>query len=333
MGTAMYPNKIIEATHSEFKTKGLYPAHLGIEWLEGYRGNRDKRLELKPQSKQDTVIKMVVDVLKLALNGGGYGKTGDVYNWQYDPLVKYTTTIQCQLDIMMLADMLVHEIPSIKIESGNTDGINVIYDNKYADDITRIYKQWDTITSSQLEVTPYSKVIRTTVNDYMAIKPNGDVKYKGDFEMDKELHKDTSLYIVKKAVDEYYRNGIPVSQTIHACTNIYDFTKSVRVKNTAQGKWKAVYDQLQGNTMNRIEVGKNIRYYVDNTGKGKLRKVCYEGKSNGRVTNIEANNSVILFNQYINKDNFSAYNINYSYYISEAMKIINSVHDGQLSLW
>lgn len=228
--------------------------------------------------------------------------------------------------------MLISEVP-LKIESGNTDGINILYNKSYTDKVQEICHRWELITSAELERTRYQKVIRTTVNDYMAIKDDGSVKYKGDFEMDKELHKDTSMYIVRSAIDQYYRFSIPVRKTIEACTNIFDFTKSVKIQGTSQGKWRGVYDTLNGREIVRIDAGKNIRYYVDSTGRGKLRKVCYQGNSEGKVTNVEASNSVVLFNQYIHKDNFKEYNVNYNYYVAEAMKIINSVHDGQLSLW
>jgi len=319
----MYPNKII--------TQRLFPEHLGIEWLIGYTANKDKRLELKHLAKKDSRIKMIVDVLKLSLNGGGYGKTGDIWNWQYDPLVMYTTTIQTQLDILLLTDMLIQQVP-LRLESGNTDGINIIYNKKYTDQVNQICKQWEQITQAELETTRYQKVIRTTVNDYMAIKDDGSVKYKGDFEKDKELHKDSSMYIVRKAIDEYYRFNVPVKTTIENCKDILSFTKNVRIQNTAQGKWKAVYDYIENGKLNRIEPGKNIRYYIDNTGQGKLYKSCYDGKSIGKLTNVEANASVTLFNKIINKP-FDEYRINYKYYIVEAMKIINNVYDGQLKLF
>lgn len=328
---SMYPNKIIEAYNTHSKSFGLFPEHLGVEWLVGYKHNRDYRLEIKPLGKTNPRMGMVSDVLKLALNGGGYGKTGDVWNWQYDPLVKYTTTIQCQLDIMMLADMLYTNVP-LHIESGNTDGINIIYDKKYNDKVNEICKQWEVITKSSLETTEYQKLIRTSVNDYMAIQPNGKVKRKGDFELNKELHKDTSMYIVKKAIDLYYRENIPIEKTITSCKNIFDFTKSIRVGNTSTGSWKAKYSILNNSKITTNDVDKNIRYFVDNTGTGKLFKYCYDGKSKGKTISVDSGKSVTLFNKYVEKP-FDEYKVNYNYYISEAMKIKNNVFDGQLTLF
>ena len=47
---------------------GRYPAHLGKEFLRGYKQMFDKRLELKPLAKKDKKIKGIVGALKLAVN-------------------------------------------------------------------------------------------------------------------------------------------------------------------------------------------------------------------------------------------------------------------------
>ena len=47
---------------------GRYPAHLGKEFLRGYRQMFEKRLELKPQAKKDKKIRGIVGALKLAVN-------------------------------------------------------------------------------------------------------------------------------------------------------------------------------------------------------------------------------------------------------------------------
>jgi len=70
---SMYPAIIIE--------NGIYPKHLGPEWLEGYRFIRDDRIKAKHQGQ-----KAKSDAYKLALNGGGFGKTNSEFSWMYDPL-------------------------------------------------------------------------------------------------------------------------------------------------------------------------------------------------------------------------------------------------------
>jgi hypothetical protein len=47
---------------------GRYPAHLGKEFLRGYKQMFDRRLELKPLAKKDKRIRGIVGALKLAVN-------------------------------------------------------------------------------------------------------------------------------------------------------------------------------------------------------------------------------------------------------------------------
>lgn len=70
---SMYPFGIIN--------NKIYPEHLGPEWLEGYKKLAYDRLEAKKQGD-----KVKADAYKLALNGGGFGKTNDQFSWMYDPL-------------------------------------------------------------------------------------------------------------------------------------------------------------------------------------------------------------------------------------------------------
>jgi len=57
---SMYPATIINNKR--------YPAHLGKEFLNGYKQMFEKRLELKPLAKKDKKLKGIVGALKLSLN-------------------------------------------------------------------------------------------------------------------------------------------------------------------------------------------------------------------------------------------------------------------------
>jgi DNA polymerase elongation subunit (family B) len=57
---SMYPATIINNKR--------YPAHLGKEFLNGYKQMFEKRLELKPLAKKDKKLKGIVSALKLSLN-------------------------------------------------------------------------------------------------------------------------------------------------------------------------------------------------------------------------------------------------------------------------
>ena len=318
----MYPNKILNI--------GIYPEHLGKAWNDSVRYAVERRMQIKPQAKKDRTLQQESEALKLSANGGSFGKSGEPFNWQYDPLVKYTVTIQCQLDILLLADWLWYT-KKIKIESANTDGLNIIYREKDHVEIEEICKRWEKLTGFTLESTEYKKVVRTSVNDYIAIKDNGEIKRKGDFEIYKELHKNMSMHIVKIAVDEYIMNRIPVRETICNGDNIYDYCIFAHIQNTSNAKYRAEYHTIQNGKKLIQPLQKDIRYYVDSTGQSSIQKYCYEGKSQGKNISLEARKSCTVFNVYEKKP-MKDYRIKYNYYIKEANKIIDQIY-GQQSLF
>ena len=101
---------------------GKYPAHLGKEFLNGYKRMFDKRMELKPQAKSDRRIKGIVGALKLAVNSV-YGKSSDMNSWIYDRQLTMFTTITGEFSLMMLIER--YELNGIKIISANTDGVTI----------------------------------------------------------------------------------------------------------------------------------------------------------------------------------------------------------------
>jgi DNA polymerase elongation subunit (family B) len=103
-------------------TNGRFPAHLGKEFLRGYKQMFDKRLELKPLAKGDRKIKGIVGALKLAVNSV-YGKSSDMQSWIYDRQLTMFTTITGELSLMMLIEK--YEMNGIQVISANTDGVTI----------------------------------------------------------------------------------------------------------------------------------------------------------------------------------------------------------------
>lgn len=156
---------------------GRYPAHLGKEFLRGYKQMFDRRLELKPLAKKDKRIRGIVGALKLAVNSV-YGKSSDMQNWVYDRQLTMFTTITGELSLMMLIEA--YELSGIHVISANTDGVTIIINKSFIDKMNEINEWWMTLTSYELERTDYSKIIFSTVNDYLAIKTDGELKKKGE---------------------------------------------------------------------------------------------------------------------------------------------------------
>jgi len=298
---------------------GRYPAHLGKEFLRGYKQMFDKRLELKPLAKKDKKIKGIVGALKLAVNSV-YGKSSDMQNWIYDRQLTMFTTITGELSLMMLIEA--YELEGIRVISANTDGVTIKIYKSRINRMLEINEWWSTLTNYELERTDYSKIIFSTVNDYIAIKTDGEVKLKGDFLVDFELHKNKSARVVPIALKEYFVNNIPVEETIKNHTNIYDFC--LRQKSSKDFHYEGIDPKSNKKTI----YNKLIRYYVSNTGEKLLKIKNPECTTNApKVSQVEAGEWLMTVCNYL-KPSHPLNNINYSYYIKEAYKIIDKIQYG-----
>ena len=309
-----------------------FPAHLGIEFLRGYQQMFEKRLELKPLAKKDKRIAGIVGALKLAVNSV-YGKSSDMQNWIYDRQLTMFTTITGELSLMMLIEA--YELEGIHVISANTDGVTIQVNKYKLDKMNEINSWWVTLTSYELERTDYSKIIFSTVNDYLAVKTDGEIKKKGDFLTDFELHKNKSARVVPLALEQYYVNNIPIEDTIKNHKNIYDFalrqkaSSSFHYEGISNGK-TTVYNKL-------------IRYYVSKTGEKLLKIKNADCTTNAAaISQVEAGEWLMTVCNKLYKDH-PLDNIHHNYYIEKALRIVNKIaYEGrkykpvdlnQLTLW
>jgi hypothetical protein len=295
---------------------GKYPAHLGKEFLRGYKQMFEKRLELKPLAKKDKKIAGIVGALKLAVNSV-YGKSSDMQSWIYDRQLTMFTTITGELSLMMLIEA--YELKGLRVISANTDGVTIMIKKTDLPIMDEINKWWCEATQFELERTDYSKIIFSTVNDYLAIKTNGEIKKKGDFLTDFELHKNKSGRIVSIALEHYYVNNVPIDVTIKNHTNIFDF--AIRQKASKNFHYEG-YNRTKGekNVYNKL-----IRYYVSNTGE-KLLKIKNEScdTNAAEISQVEAGEWLCTVCNHLTKDH-SMSNINYDYYIEKANRIVSKI--------
>jgi len=292
---------------------GKYPAHLGKAFLNGYKKMFERRLELKPKAKTDRRIKGIVGALKLAVNSV-YGKSSDMLSWIYDRQLTMFTTITGELSLMMLIEK--YELNNIHVISANTDGVTIKVRKDLIPKMHEINEWWCDVTQYILERTDYSKIIFSTVNDYLAIMPNGYVKKKGDFLTDFELHKNKSARIVPIALEQYYVNGTPVKDTIMNHKNLYDFC----IRKKASRDFH--YEGVNPKTNKKTKYNKLIRYYVSNTGE-KVYKVKNKDSQSkaAKRSQVEAGEWVCHVCNYLEKDS-STDNVNYNYYIDKAEGMI-----------
>lgn len=303
----------------------IYQKHLGPEFCKIYKeGIVDERLRAKKAKETG-----ISDALKLSANGA-YGKSNSEYSWLYDPLYTIKTTLAGQLSLCILGEMLQDRIPGLTVIQVNTDGITSIYDKQYDGVYDDISKEWEQATRLVLEHVYYSKFVMRDVNNYASKLLDSDkIKYKGAFEIDKVVgsepayHKDNSFRIVPLAVSNYFFKDIPIEETIYKHDNIYDFCGRQKFNRFSCGE----IHYIDGETKIVEKQQHNVRYYISKSGKTFVKQY-----TKGTSEIINKGFQVEIFNKYIEKP-FKEYNIDYSFYISECYKIIDSVVDKQLTLF
>lgn len=221
------------------------------------------------------------------------------------------------------------ELEGIHCISANTDGIVCLFNRGLLDKYYNVCHNWEEIVGNtemgNLEYTEYSKLIQESVNHYIAIKPDGEVKVKGRFDVNVELHKnntDKIGRIERLAIQEYFTKGIPVEETIIKHENIFNFCIGVKATrdyhyeavNIVTGE-KDVYQRL-------------VRFFVSNKGKRLLKLKNEESDATGaKQTKIAGENLITVFNEsYILP--IEDYDINYSYYINNAKEVIEKIERG-----
>lgn len=312
------------------KSLNLYPNHLGPEFMQLYKQFIEKRIaeKRKPKEIRDNVL---IEGYKLILNGT-YGKSNEESSFMFDRLYTFRTTIAGQLFICMWAERMYEAVNgNIKFLQTNTDGQTIMIKKEDLSKIRQVNEQLTKETTLEIEEAFYKKMIIRDVNSYISVyedhtSENEHLKLKGCFEIDKEFHKDPSMRIVPIALKEYFVNGIPIEETIRNHTDIYDFC--LRLKTNS--KSTPIYRYFENEEIKEMELSRTTRYYISNIGihSGQL----YKKFSEDRIVGVNVGYSATLFNKYIEKP-MNEYNINYKFYIAEAMKIVNNIENRQLSLF
>lgn len=339
---SMYPKHIVH--------EGIYPRHLGIEWNMGIKKSYDYRADvLKPKLKtlkkhtsEYDEVDAEQEAYKLSMNGGGFGKLGSQYSWQYDELAKYRVTIGGEIKMLKLIEMLY--MAKIELVSVNTDGVVIHYSEEERETVLKICKDWEILTGFVLEDTYYNQIIFMSVNDYLAEIIDQDSgkllyhKYKGDFEIDKDPHKNNSQRIVPIALKEYFINNVKLSDIIgnlgYEFTNSKDEKEKVTIYDYCIGKKKAKdqsYHYVEKDITTEI-TDKVIRYYIidRNYSQNKIFKEYRGGKKGekAKANNkraVEAISKGFHHKLFMNYKRSVNYHLDILYYKQECMKIINVI--------
>lgn len=310
---SLYPSMLIEY--------GFYPKHLGPEFLEVYKQIKDERIEAKHNGN-----KVKNETLKLALNGLS-GNLQNPHNFCYSPFAVMQIRINGQLLLLMLAEKLTQL--GCRIVQANTDGLFVLLKKSVYNDLNKVCREWEQLTKLTLEEERFKAMYQYAINDYFAITEDDKVKEKGMFITTVKLGKGLTPKIIPKAVINFFKNGVPVEETIKGCQDIRDFLMAEKTGK----QWHVEYNNKEQQRTNRFYASTNGAYLwkwkEKDTNRFDISIPCPTEK---QYQNMLTASGVTLLN-YLDDKPIEERKINYRYYIMEAYKIIRELKPLQMSLW
>jgi len=300
---SFYPNLAIRNQWS--------PKHLPQEiFSKLYEWFFEERKKLPKSDPKNYVYKIILN--------STYGLSNDANSFLYDPEFTMRVTINGQLSLMMLYEMLYEAIPDCQPLMQNTDGLEMIIPEDYKDKYLEICAEWEKITNLQLEHDEYSKMIIGDVNNYIAINTKGKAKCKGRFEYENlALHKNKSFLIVPKALYAYFVNDIPPEVTLLENRNIFDYCGGVKIK----GDWEFQQTSVINQQIVKTTLQKTIRYYISEKGS----KIVKVNKSDKREIQIEAGRWMQTDFSKSEIKPWEDYNIHEAYYLDKIYKEIANI--------
>lgn len=284
---------------------------------DDFKQMRDFRLKLKSEKNPKN------KALKPMINGV-YGAGKDRNNPSYDPLMANLTCIFGQMFILDLIDKLE---PYCILLQTNTDGIFVLCENEeMKNKVIEITNQVGERLKMEFEIDEYTKLIQKDVNNYIAVKKNGELECKGAMvKFNKPI--DNDLPILNDAVRNYLAYDIPVEQTINECNEYIKFQKVIKLS----AKYKEIW---YGNGVS----GKDNKITSINGEllKGKVHRVfASKRQSDGSIYKLKIEKGVKSYEQFANTpthlfiDNEDVHDksipeyLDKEYYINEAKKRID----------
>ncbi len=277
---------------------GLYPLHLGPNFLNVFKRIVMRRLEAKARGD-----KVVADSLKITINGS-FGKLGSKYSVLYSPDLLIQVTVTGQLSILMLIERL--ELQGISVVSANTDGI-VIKCPKHMEEVrVAVVKQWEKDTGFETENSQYLALFSRDINNYIAVKaptkkdPKLSVKAKGAYAKP-GLQKNPTNEICIIAIEALLTKGTPVEETVRTCKDIRKFVNVRTVKG--------------GAVKDGTYLGKAIRWYY---AAGETGEIVYARNGNKVPRSDGAWPMMDMPKQFPD-------NVDYDWYIAETFDMLKEI--------
>lgn len=329
-----YPNLAIRNRWS--------PAHLDKDnFVELYEWFFDERKKIPKKDPRNYTYKIILN--------STFGLSIDKNSFLYDPQFGMQITINGQLLLTKLCEMLSQRIPGAIPLMLNTDGLETLIPRKYQDLYYEICKEWQEATKLELEHDTYQKVILPDVNTYIAIgnpkKMNQEdwlslkkdyphyiyeekdneyyctkTKCKGRFNFeDLALHKNKSYLAISKAVYNYFVFDIPIEKSFEENKNIFDYCAGTKIKTKDSWYFYKLYVENQEVKTEKLQ--NVLRYYISNKG----CKIIKKNISDNREIQEQAGPWMqTIMNKYIPKK-WEDYDINMNFYIKSANDEISNV--------
>lgn len=276
---------------------------------EDYEAMLERRMQAKRSGDKPTN-----NALKLVANTT-YGAMLAMWNDLYDPKMGRSVCISGQLYLLELGYHLA-TIPSVSIVQMNTDGIMYRYGIADEDKVNAITEEWQKRTGFELERDYISKVVQKDVNNYIEIKSDDSFKVKGGYltrgiAPAGAFNINNNFTIVPKAVIDYFTKGIPVEETINACTDILEF----QIVAKAGGKYNEVYHYADGVKVKCQNV--NRVYASPNHNDDTIYKVHAKTGASSKIPNLPRHCLID------NKNELTIADIDKGWYIKKAQQYVN----------
>ncbi len=342
--TSFYPNLVIRNKWAP----GHFPAE---EFCDQYEWFFEERKKIPKSNPMNYVYKIILN--------STFGLSNDKNSFFYDPELTMRITINGQLSLMMLYEMIMERIPNAIAIMHNTDGLETKIPREYVDEYMSICKEWEDLTNLQLEHDEYQKLVSAGCNNYIGLnnykqvdittwrdirsknphykfKVENDkflfapVKLKGRFDFyGLQLHKNKSKLIIPKAIFNYFIYDKMPQDYLEENKNILDYC----IGGKSKGDWKQVAKYIKDQQYVEEELQKINRYYISKSGV----KIIKVNKKDAREIQLESGQWLqTVFNTLKVEPKWETYNINKAYYleaIEQEIDNIMNVSSNQLSLF
>ena len=301
--TSFYPNLAI--------MNKISPAHLDKKaFCDLYEWFFIERKKIPKSDPMNYVYKIILN--------STYGLSNDKNSFLYDPQFTMFITVNGQLTLMMLYEMIMEAIPEAIPLLQNTDGVETIIPRSKVDLYNEVCKKWEEITNLNLEHDSYKKLILADVNNYIGIDDNNKAKCKGRFEFNNlALHKNKSKLIIPKAIYAYFVDGTLPEDTLKENRNILDYC----IGGKSKGNWQQVARSIKDKEGYEENLQKINRYYISNKGV----KIIKVNKTDKREIQLESGRWMqTIFND-IKEKEWKDYDINQKYYLDAIEKEIDNI--------